>query len=75
MKEFKDEMRNEMGDFKGEMSDFKNESRQANREMNRRWGELANKVTRKKYSHKFSSRRFSFDNPAFAAQNQTANLV
>lgn len=25
-------------------SDFKNESRQANREMNRRWGELANKM-------------------------------
>jgi myosin heavy subunit len=44
MKEFKDEMRNEMSDFKGEMSDFKNETRQANREMNRRWGELANKM-------------------------------
>lgn len=33
-----------MRGFKGEMSDFKNESRQVNREMNRRWGELANKM-------------------------------
>jgi myosin heavy subunit len=47
MKEFKDEMKefkDEMKGFKNEVSDFKNESRQANREMNRRWGELANKM-------------------------------
>lgn len=34
----------EMRAFKDEMSDFKEESRRANREMNRRWGELANKM-------------------------------
>ncbi len=44
---FKDEMRDfkdEMRDFKDEMRAFKDEGRQQNREMNRRWGELANKL-------------------------------
>jgi Sec-independent protein translocase protein TatA len=40
MSDFKDEMRG----FKDEMSDFKNESRQQIRQMNRQWGELANKL-------------------------------
>lgn len=40
LRNFKDEMK----DFKDEMKEFKDESRQANREMNRRWGELANKM-------------------------------
>ena len=47
MSDFKDEMRafkDEMSDFKNEMSDFKDEGRRQNREMNRRWGELANKL-------------------------------
>jgi len=40
MREFKDEMR----EFKGEMREFKDATHQANRDMNRRWGELANKM-------------------------------
>ena len=47
MKDFKDEMKDfkdEMKDFKDEIIGFKDETRQANREMNRRWGELANKM-------------------------------
>jgi hypothetical protein len=32
-----------MTDLKNEIKEFKDETRQANREMNRRWGELANK--------------------------------
>ncbi|MFQ5615377.1 MAG: hypothetical protein ACE5GO_02825 [Anaerolineales bacterium] len=34
----------EMSDFKDEMSDFKDEMRQTTRGMNKRWGELANKM-------------------------------
>ena len=34
----------EMRDFKEEMRDFKDETRVSRREMNRRWGELANKM-------------------------------
>ncbi|RME51201.1 MAG: hypothetical protein D6796_01475 [Caldilineae bacterium] len=44
---FKDEMRDfkeEMLAFKEEMRDFKEEMRLSNRQMNRRWGELANKM-------------------------------
>ncbi len=44
---FKDEMRafkDEMRAFKDEMHAFKEEGREQNREMNRRWGELANKM-------------------------------
>ncbi|RME43695.1 MAG: hypothetical protein D6796_12800 [Caldilineae bacterium] len=44
---FKDEMRDfkeEMLAFKDEMRDFKEEMRLSNRQMNRRWGELANKM-------------------------------
>ncbi len=47
MREFKDEMRefkNEMHDFKDEMSDFKEESKADRKHMNRKWGELANKM-------------------------------
>jgi len=47
MAAFKDEMRvfkDEMGAFKDEMIDFKRESVAERREMNRRWGELANKL-------------------------------
>jgi hypothetical protein len=47
MAEFKNEMtdfKDEMTGFKGEMAAFKDETREANREMNRRWGELANKM-------------------------------
>ncbi len=44
---FKDEMsafKDEMQDFKDEMRAYKEENRQINRDMNRRWGELANKM-------------------------------
>ena len=54
MKVFKDEMldfkgemldfKDEMSDFKDEMSDFKDEMRTQNKDMNIRWGELANKM-------------------------------
>jgi hypothetical protein len=47
MRAFKDEMadfKNEMGDFKKEMTDFKEEARAQNREMNRRWAEIAHKM-------------------------------
>jgi hypothetical protein len=40
MKAFKDEM----ADFKKEMSDYKEEGRAQNREMNRRWAEIADKM-------------------------------
>ena len=40
MREFKEEMR----EFKEEMREFKEETREENRRMNRRWGELANKM-------------------------------
>jgi hypothetical protein len=44
---FKDEMRvfkDDMGAFKDEMRAYKEEGRQQNREMNLRWGEIANKM-------------------------------
>lgn len=47
MKDFKDEMRDfkdEMRDFKDEMQEFKEESRLSRIDMNRRWGELSNKL-------------------------------
>jgi hypothetical protein len=54
MKEFKDEMlvfkdemrvfRDEMKDFKDEMKTFKDEMREENRSMNKRWGEISNKL-------------------------------
>ncbi len=47
MREFKDEMRvfkEEMSDFKDEMSDFKNETRREHRELNKKWGEMANRL-------------------------------
>lgn len=47
MREFKEEMREfkeEMREFKDEMLAFKEETREENRRMNRRWGELANKM-------------------------------
>ncbi len=47
MSEFKDEMsefKDEMRAFKDEMRAFKDETREENRRMNRRWGELANKM-------------------------------
>ena len=47
MRVFKDEMsafKDEMQDFKDEMRAYKEENRQQNRDMNRRWGELANKM-------------------------------
>ena len=47
MSVFKDEMsafKDEMQDFKDEMRAYKEENRQLNRDMNRRWGELANKM-------------------------------
>jgi hypothetical protein len=47
MSVFKDEMRafkDEMQDFKDEMRAYKEENRQLNRDMNRHWGELANKM-------------------------------
>jgi len=47
MRTFKDEMRLFREDtqaFKDEMRAFKEEGREQNREMNRRWGELANKM-------------------------------
>ena len=34
----------EMKEFKDEMKEFKDETRRANREMNKRWGEIANKL-------------------------------
>ena len=40
MREFKDEMR----DFKDEMREYKEESRRINRDMNKQWGALANKM-------------------------------
>lgn len=47
MHAFKDEMsdfKNEMSDFKNEMSAYKNRAEQRDIEMNKRWGELANKM-------------------------------
>lgn len=47
MREFKDDMqafKGEMQAFKDEMRAYKEESRQQNWEMNRRWGEIANKM-------------------------------
>lgn len=47
MQDFKDEMRDfkdEMSDFKEEMQEFKEESRLSRIDMNRRWGELSNKL-------------------------------
>jgi hypothetical protein len=47
MREFKDEMtdfKREMTDFKREMAEFKDEQRRDRREMNVKWGELANKM-------------------------------
>jgi uncharacterized coiled-coil DUF342 family protein len=44
MKDFKDEMRDEMRDFKDEMLAFKEESRRERAEMNKRWGEITNKL-------------------------------
>lgn len=47
MGDFKDEMREfkgEMADFKDEMSDFRDRSDRDRREMNRKWGDLANKL-------------------------------
>ena len=47
MRDFKDEMRafkDEMGEFKDEMRGFKDEVRQQNRDMNRQWGEVSNKL-------------------------------
>ena len=47
MGSFKDEMgsfKDEMGSFKDEVSSFKDEVRQQNRDMNRKWGEIANKL-------------------------------
>jgi hypothetical protein len=44
---FKDEMgvfKDEMADFKDEMADFKDEIRLQNKEMNRKWGDLSNKL-------------------------------
>ena len=40
MKEFKDEMK----EFKDEMKEFKDETQASHKEMNKRWGELANKM-------------------------------
>lgn len=36
--------KDEMSDFKDEMSAFKEENRRTNREMNKRWGQIANKL-------------------------------
>jgi hypothetical protein len=47
MNTFKDEMgtfKDEMGTFKDEMGTFKDEVRQQNRDMNRQWGEISNKL-------------------------------
>ena len=47
MKEFKDEMKafkDEMKEFKDEMQAFKDELRDENRRMNKRWGEISNKL-------------------------------
>ncbi|PID56256.1 hypothetical protein CSB45_12040 [candidate division KSB3 bacterium] len=47
MTEFKDEMKDfkdEMTDFKDEMTDFKDETRADRKSMNKKWGDLANKM-------------------------------
>ena len=47
MQEFKDEMKafkDEMKEFKDEMQAFKDELRDENRRMNKRWGEISNKL-------------------------------
>jgi hypothetical protein len=47
MKDFKDEMKefkDEMIEFKDEMKEFKTEAEKDRRDMNRKWGELANKM-------------------------------
>ena len=47
MKMFKDEMldfKNEMRDFKDEMLDFKEWTRQSIKDLNKKWGELANRL-------------------------------
>jgi len=47
MRTFKNEMatfKDEMAEFKNEMATFKDENRAQNREMNRKWGDMANKL-------------------------------
>ncbi len=44
MREFKDETRSEMRAFKDEMRAFKDESERDRKEMNRQWGDLANRM-------------------------------
>jgi chromosome segregation ATPase len=47
MKDFKDEMKDfkdEMSDFKDEMSAFKDETRREHRELNKKWGDMANRL-------------------------------
>ena len=44
MKGFKDEVRQDQKDFREEMKGFKDESRLERKQMNRQWGELANKM-------------------------------
>jgi len=47
MKDFKDEMKefkDEMKDFKNEMKEFKDEAQRDRKKMNKKWGDLANKM-------------------------------
>jgi hypothetical protein len=44
MKDFKNEMKSEMKEFKDEMKEFKEEGRREHKNMNKQWGELANKM-------------------------------
>lgn len=44
MRNFKNEVRQDQKDFREEMKVFKDESRQERKQMNRQWGELANKM-------------------------------
>ena len=47
MQDFKDEMqdfKNEMKDFKNEMKDFKRDAELEHKAMNKRWGEISNKL-------------------------------
>ncbi len=39
-----DRLSSEMRDFKDEMQDFKDETRESTKQMNRKWGDLANKM-------------------------------
>ncbi len=39
-----EELANELKDFKNEMKDFKDEARRQSKEMNKRWGDLANRL-------------------------------